>query len=114
MKLGLTFRNATMYTEEIGGKVEFYEDEAAVAYSIEELPIEADGQWHETIIRLGDSHTYRSLITAMAIEITKGSIDIEYIKFFGWDPSELLGLGNNEYEEEEDEEAYDCLRKYGL
>lgn len=90
IKLGLNFINNGMLADPEKGETEPQFIPEAVAYPISQTEIEADGQWHDAIIKLTDSSTFNGLLVKTGIEISAGSIDIESIKFFGWDPTEIV------------------------
>ena len=92
MNIGLNFTDATMVPDLENGESEVQFVNGAAAYPTEESKIVADGTWRKAVIRLADCEYFRSIVTKFGIEITKGSVDIESIMFFGWNPSEVYGF----------------------
>lgn len=93
MTVGINMINNGMMPNTEAGETEAQFIPEATAYPIAETPITADGEWHDAIIKLSDCTAFVGQIVKTGIEISAGSIEIESIKFFGWDPSELYGIG---------------------
>lgn len=92
MNVALNFKSSGMTPEEEGGKVDFKEE--SWVYPEEGQGIVADGEWNYAIYKVnGDPEVWANIITEMSIKITKGSIDIDSIRFYNWDPDELYGFG---------------------
>lgn len=109
--LGMNFVNVNMrdVTDPETGEVlsvKGFLPENAV-YPLAETAIQADGEWHYAIYPLAGSPAWLSIIESIGLEVT-GSIDVEGIRFFGWDPSEkydpnYVAVGDDDDDDDDDE-----------
>ena len=92
INVALNFKSTGMLPEVAGGTVDFKEE--AWMYPEEGQGIVADGEWNYAIYKLtNDTEVWANIITEMSIKVTKGSIDIDSIRFYNWDPEEIYGFG---------------------
>ena len=110
--LGLNYISLSMTAEiDENGNVltpKGYIDSYAV-YPTETTQIVRDGQWHYAVYPMMGAAAWEKIIESIALEVT-GDIDVEGIRFFGWDPSEKYDLsydpdGDTEIEYDDDDES---------
>lgn len=78
----------TSHTDEDGNRISDFDPKDAVTPSIIS-PIVADGEWHYAFYDLEEYFYWEGVINRMAFVIPKGTIDIECIRFYVADPSDI-------------------------